>query len=81
MPNKDKKHIVLISLCRVINSKGGAEKVFCDMANAFTERGLDVTAICCESLRGGPAYPLNKEVHFINAHEYLPLKDALIKTA
>ena len=74
MPNKDKKHIVLISLCRVINSKGGAEKVFCDMANAFTERGLDVTAICCESLRGGPAYPLNKEVHFINAHEYLPLK-------
>ena len=42
--NKARKvHVVLLNLWRVVGSKGGTEKVFCDMANALHNRGYDVT--------------------------------------
>ena len=61
-------HIVLVNLWRVVNAKGGAEKVFCDMANALTRRGFEVTAICFDENDGLPGYPLDSAVQFINAH-------------
>ena len=62
-------HVVLIDIWRVVNAKGGAEKVFCDMANALARRGFDVSAICFDENKGLPGYPLDETVRFINAHD------------
>ena len=37
--------ILMVNLWKMINSAGGAEKVFCEMANMLSERGHSVTAI------------------------------------
>lgn len=59
---------MLASLFRVINSKGGAEKVLCNMANTFVERGFDVTILFCQKEQGALGFCLNKTVRLINAY-------------
>ena len=49
-----------------IESFGGAEKVACEMANAFTRRGWSVTIVCNDVKAGLPAYPLRPEVRLVN---------------
>ena len=63
-----KPHIVLVDIWRVVNEKGGTEKVFCEMANELTQRGYKVTAICHDENQGNPGFILRKEVDFINAY-------------
>lgn len=63
-----KKHVVLLNLDQVIESKGGREKVFCDMANALVKKGYTVTAICCDPIKGKPSFPIDHKVRFINAY-------------
>ena len=69
MDKLDKAHIVLLDIDRVIDARGGPEKVFCNMANALVKRGYRVTALCCEPKKGKPAFNLSPEVHFINAYD------------
>lgn len=64
-----KQHVLLLNVDRVINEKGGREKVFCDMANALAERGYIVTAICCDPIKGKPSFPISNKVRFINAYK------------
>ena len=64
-------HVVLINACRVVNAKGGMEKVFCDMANELVHRGFEVSAICFDQNKGLPGYPLDSDVQFINAYDEL----------
>lgn len=74
--------VLLLNVGRVIGAKGGAEKVFCDMANALSERGMDVYAVCCEEKEGLPGYPLSEAVHFVNAglqHTSWRLSDSWIR--
>lgn len=59
--------IVLVNTCRVINAKGGTEKVFCDMANALDAMGHNVTAVCLDDKKGMPGFPISDSVQFINA--------------
>lgn len=59
-------NITLINQWRVVNAKGGAEKIFCEMANALAQRGHSVTAICCDKTQGLPGFPLDNRVTFIN---------------
>ena len=59
-------NILLLNTWRVINSKGGTEKVFCNMANALTDRGHTVLALACENKTGSPFFSLNSKVKFIN---------------
>lgn len=59
--------ILLLKLWRIINLQGGAERVFCDMANALTQRGYEIVAVVCENKEGMPFFPLSKNVKFINA--------------
>ena len=71
MPNASlnrRMNIALINTYRVVNSKGGTEKVFCDMANDLVERGHNVLAICHDKENGWPAFPLSKRVTFINTY-------------
>ena len=50
----------------LINSAGGAEKVFCNMANEFMIRGHEVLAVCNDYRQGKPFYPLHEKVNFHN---------------
>ena len=69
MTISSKPHIVLVDTWRVVNAKGGTEKVFCEMANALVQRGYNITAICHDENQGKPGFELRKEVHFINAYQ------------
>lgn len=58
-------NIALVNARRVVNAKGGAEKVFCAMANALVQKGHKVSAICVDQTEGVPGFPLNEGVNFI----------------
>lgn len=62
-----KPHIVLVNVWRVVNAKGGTEKVFCDMANALSKRGYEVTALFCDPNQGEPGFPVENGVRCVNA--------------
>ncbi|MGL5207426.1 MAG: glycosyltransferase [Acidaminococcaceae bacterium] len=50
----------------LINSAGGAERVFCNMANELAERGHAISTVCFEDKKGIPFYPLAEGVAFYN---------------
>lgn len=58
--------IMLLDFLKVVNSAGGAERVFCNMANEFVKRGYNVYAVCCDWEKGVPFYELDERVKFIN---------------
>ncbi len=58
--------IMLLDFLKVVNSAGGAERVFCNMANEFVRRGYNVYAVCCDWEQGTPFYELDERVKFIN---------------
>ncbi len=57
--------IMQICFTPIVDSAGGAEKVFCNMANHFCEKH-DVVNVCCDNKVGVPFYELNKNVKFVN---------------
>ena len=59
--------ILLFYTYRVIGSKGGMEKVFCDFANAMAERGHKVVALGFDDKEGEPFFLIRENVKFINA--------------
>lgn len=60
-------NIVLINLWKTIDSRGGTEHVFCDLANSLSSKGHHVSAIFHENKSGRPAFPLQDTVNLINA--------------
>lgn len=69
MTISSKPHVVLVNIWRVVDAKGGTEKVFCEMANQLISRGYRVTAVCHDENQGKPGFELNDEVHFINTYQ------------
>ena len=69
-----KPHVVLVNVWRVVNAKGGTEKVFCDMANALVKRGYEVTALFCDPNQGAPGIHVDKNVRCINSFKKPPLQ-------
>lgn len=69
MTISSKPHVVLVNIWRVVDAKGGTEKVFCEMANQLISRGYRVTAVCHDENQGKPGFELNDEVHFINTYK------------
>ncbi len=61
--------VLLVNSWRVINAKGGTEKVFCNLANALNRRGYSVTMLCCDPKQGGPGFYVDPEVAFFNVGE------------
>lgn len=59
-------NVVLMYFYNLIDISGGAERVLCNMANEFIERGHDITIICCDPNKGMPFYQLNNKVELIN---------------
>lgn len=67
-------NIALVNVGRVVDIKGGAEKVFCVMANTLVQRGHKVTAISGDQREGVPGFQLDARVNFIVVgHAELPL--------
>lgn len=59
--------VLLLDLWRVINSKGGTEKVLFSMANALVERGYTITVLALDNVPGNPFFDIDSRVKFINA--------------
>lgn len=53
---------MLVNFWRVVDSKGGTEKIFCNMANEFSSRGHEIMAVYCEKKEGVPFFPLSNSV-------------------
>lgn len=61
--------VLLVNSWRVINAKGGTEKVFCNLANALNRRGYSVAMLCCDPKQGRPGFDVDPEVIFFNVGE------------
>ena len=59
--------VTLVSTWSIVNSSGGAERVYCWLANALVARGHSVTCICFDFESGKPAFYLDDKVKFVNA--------------
>lgn len=57
--------IMQVCFSPIVDSAGGAEKVYCNMANHFCEKN-EVVNICCDNKVGQPFYNVDKSVKFIN---------------
>lgn len=62
-------NICLIRFGAVVESEGGTEKVLCNMANEFTNRGHNITIICCEKKQGKPFFELSDKVNLVNLND------------
>lgn len=58
--------ILFIDENKVVNYAGGIEKVLCDFANEFTQRGHEVFLVCMDAEEGKPFFPLDEKINFIN---------------
>lgn len=58
--------IMLFQAATIINSKDGASKVYCNMANELVRRKHDVACLVCEDKIGIPFFSLNDKVLFRN---------------
>ena len=81
-------NICLMRFGAVVGSEGGTEKVLCNMANEFIDRGHNITIICCEKKQGKPFFQLNEKVNFVNlnntgkeikGHIWLRVKREILK--
>ncbi len=66
-------NILQICLTEIVDSAGGVERVFCNLANHFCE-SHNVTAVCVDEKEGKPFYHLNKKVSFINLGSKINIK-------
>ena len=61
-------NIMLLNTWPVVDSKGGAEKVLCEMANEFVRRNHNVFIVTSNKKQGMPFYKLSKAVKFYNIY-------------
>lgn len=65
--------IMQICFAPIVNSAGGAEKVYCNMSNHFAKTN-EVIGVCCDNLSGRPFYFWDENVKFVNLGETCDLK-------
>ena len=65
--------ILQICFVPIVNSSGGAEKVYCNMSNHFVKDN-EVVDVCCDDVIGQPFYELDDIVRFVNLGEDCILK-------
>lgn len=59
-------NIMLFTTGTVVNTAGGAEKIFFEMANSLADRGHDVNAVAFDDTEGEPFFSVNNNVAFLN---------------
>lgn len=66
MPTLKKTKKIALIIRLLPNRSGGAERLYCELANMLSEHGHDVTCIYYDDATGDPFYKLNKPVKVIN---------------
>lgn len=57
----------LVLVIRLLHGRGGgAERLFCEMANMFDEAGYEVTCLYCDSSPGNPFFPISPRIAVVN---------------
>lgn len=60
------KKILFVDEHKVVNYAGGVERILCDFANEFIQRGYEISIVCMDAEEGRPIFPLAEEVKFAN---------------
>jgi len=60
------------------NRSGGAERLYCELANWLVQEGYEVHCLYCESGDGKPFYDIDKKVRMVNL--WIPYKSRSITT-
>ena len=68
---KPKARVCLV-IRKLVNRCGGAERLFCEMANMLAAFGYEVTCLYCDHVDGLPFYPLSSRVSRINLWAKVP---------
>ncbi len=71
------KHIVIV-IKQINNRSGGAERLYCDLANKLLKLGFKVSCLVYESSKPKPFYRIDKEVDIINL--YVPAQNRKLIT-
>lgn len=58
--------ILLANITTMVGLIGGVEKVFCNMANEFCQRGYEVCAVYSDNKEGKPYFELNERIKCYN---------------
>lgn len=64
--------VLLVSFGRVIESKGGTEKVFFELGNELLSRGNDVLLLSFDNKDGSPLFRIDDGVNFLNIRNNKP---------
>jgi glycosyltransferase involved in cell wall biosynthesis len=63
----DKKHIVIV-IRNLVGRSGGAERIYCELANLLDQTGYRITCLYFDPKDGEPFYQLNHGVERINLY-------------
>ncbi len=68
-----KKVAIVIRL--LYNRSGGAERIYCELANMLAARGYEVTCLHYDSVPGKPFFAIDRKVEVINLYpEFRPIR-------
>jgi glycosyltransferase involved in cell wall biosynthesis len=65
---REKKAIAVV-IRQLLDRSGGAERLYCELANMLAEAGYAVTCLYYDNAEGAPFYPLRDDVERINLAE------------
>ena len=65
-----KKVAIVIRL--LVNRSGGAERIYCELANMLTARGYEVTCLHYDAIPGKPFFAIDRRVELINLYPETP---------
>lgn len=64
---RERGHIMMV-IRRLNGRAGGAERLFCDVANLFADAGYAVTVVTCDRSTQAPVYRLSPRITRLNLH-------------
>ena len=59
---------IAIVIRLLVNRSGGAERIYCELANMLAARGYEVTCLHYDAAGGRPFFPIDPRVELINLH-------------
>jgi len=63
---------IAIVIRLLVNRSGGAERIYCELANMLAARGYEVTCLHYDAIAGKPFYAIDPRVEVINLHPQPP---------
>ena len=71
---------ITIVIRLLVNRSGGAERIYCELANMLAARGYEVTCLHYDPVAGKPFFPIDARVEVINLYpQSIPLRHRLAR--